>query len=386
MKTKLGVIISTFFFWTGLWAGYGMAGPVGDIDADGQITVIEAVGALQVSTGTRVPAYTNETIYRPSEYQSSQALPYRKIWQQTEFNSGKRSTVIGIDRHFQDTLNGQDVLAVEAEAGIFADYNLIEYYKDDTYLGWRWATYYELFDPPVVNKITDWSTGHQITNMTVLKTSVPGRPVEESFHYREYTLLGVEDVTVPAGRFTDCLKILSRRASDGRAVISYRAKGVGSVKVQRANERGGGYLLELLDIEKSDGTSVYGNLSGLCMATGTWTAQSECNSYTPYNPYCIESAKFTLVYDTSKALPTYLNMAGFEGAWGLRSPGGLGIQMTTTDGITFTPDPSANWPDNNHDGQPDLPDITLTIDGTTVTGSLVHYNITFVLSGTVTCP
>jgi hypothetical protein len=61
MKTKLGVIISTLFFWTGLWAGYGMAGVIGDIDEDGQITITEAVGALQVSTGTRVPAYRNKT-------------------------------------------------------------------------------------------------------------------------------------------------------------------------------------------------------------------------------------------------------------------------------------------------------------------------------------
>ncbi len=61
MKTKLGVMISILFFLTGLWAGYGMAGVVGDIDEDGQITITEAVGALQVSTGTRVPAYRNKT-------------------------------------------------------------------------------------------------------------------------------------------------------------------------------------------------------------------------------------------------------------------------------------------------------------------------------------
>jgi hypothetical protein len=251
-------------------------------------------------------------------------------------------------------------------------------------LGWRWSNYYELFDPPVVNKTSDWPVGQRITNMTVLKTSVPGQPVNEQYHYREYTLLGIEDVTVPAGTFTDCLKILNRRSYDSRAIIYYLAKGVGTVKSQRANHQGSGYLSELLDIEKSDGTTVYGNMSGVCRMTGTWTAQAECPSY---NPECIQSSKFSMLYDDSGNFSSYLNLAGIHNAWYFdECQGGLGCKMQTTDGTTFTPDPTGNWRDNNHDGQPDLPDITVTIDGTTVTGTLVHHDNTFTLTGEMVCP
>ena len=39
------------------------------------------------------------------------------------------------------------------------------------------------------------------------KKNVPGQPVEEDYHYREYTLFGIEDVNVPVGMFTALVQL-----------------------------------------------------------------------------------------------------------------------------------------------------------------------------------
>jgi len=379
MKFKFAMIILVLFIFIGMvWAG-----TIGDIDGDDKITLVEAVGSLQVASGKTVASYSDREVYNMSEYLLTEELPYKKVWEQTEFGSGLRKKGIGVVRFFQHNVNGQDVIAKAYESGLYADFNCIDYLNGNTLLGWQWSNYEELFDPPITTSMDNWPMGHRITDMSVLISNPPGQDINENLRYREYTLLGVEDVVVPAGTFKHCLKILGRRSIQGRATISYLAKGVGMVKYQRAQSTGGGQLWELLDIEKTDGTTLFGKESGFCRISGTWSTEASCP---PYNGSCVQSSNLTMLYDKTNGISSFLNLSGFPDAWNLYGYGGLGLKMVTDDGITFTPDPTINWPDNNYDGNPDLPDISLTVEGDIVTGTFIHNANTFNLTGTLICP
>lgn len=220
----IGLAVATGTIW---------ADTVGDINADGKITLIEAIGSLQIAGGSKVASYTNEEIYNTTEYSMKEPLPYKKFWRQTEYGYENNKKInIGILSFSKDTLNDQIITAITYETGIYADYNLIDYTKDHQLLGWKWDGQFETFDPPVTTMMDNWQLGHRIINMTVLKSELTSG-LSESYQYREYMLLGVEDVTVPARTFKDCLKIMSQRSGDSRRQIKYLAKGIGMVKHQR---------------------------------------------------------------------------------------------------------------------------------------------------------
>ncbi|MFH2061078.1 MAG: hypothetical protein ABIJ59_19605 [Pseudomonadota bacterium] len=369
MKTFFVIMI------TGLvWAtGIAWAGTVGDIDSDAKITLTEAMGALQVSAGRRVAAYTPDDSYDMSDYAPEQTSG-KRIWKQTEYGSNSANISIGIIGYSQETLNGQQVIAKKYEAGQWAEYGGIEYFIGNKWLGEIFSGVYSFCDPPVTTMINPWATGQKIINHYVYKSDSYFR-----LEYREYELLGEEDVTVPAGTFENCLKILQKRVFYGRTHINYLAKGIGIVKTMRIDNTGNGYIWELMDVQKEDGTYLFD--SNVCQMSGTWivNAPAQCS---PFDSNCKGSGAFAMAYINGDTNSGVLKLSDFT-SWNssMRS-----INMHSDDGINFSPDPDASWPDTNYDGQPDLPGISLKIENNAVTGTLnLNTGPIFTFNGAVVC-
>jgi len=360
MKNFLIIIITGMVLIIGtVWAD-----TVGDIDADGKITLTEAMGSLQISSGSRVASYITDKKYDMSEYSLSQSSG-KKFWKQTQFGSGPAKTDIGIIRFWEENLNNQKVTAEKYEAGMWSEWNLIEYSKKYQYLGYSEYDVYSLYDPPVTNSIDPWSPGQRIINMNVLKSDVSAR-----MEFREYELLGVENVTVPAGTFENCLKILMRRALVGRTYLYYLAKDIGTVKTMRADNIGNGYIWELIDIQKEDGTNILG---GVCEVKGTWKVDNEapCNAI---GKDCDREGSFSMFYLKGDKSTTTLFLNDFSD-WFILIPNPR-LEMVTEDGITFLYENPSN-----------SSTILLKIEDEIATATTPSVELKpLTLTGTVTCP
>jgi len=371
MKNIIMVILIAVFGGLGTCA----AATVGDINGDEQISLTEAMGALQITSGTRSPQYTSQDTYNGDEFQADFARPYRKIWRQTVVSNGSLQTGIGTERHYDTTFQEAQVEAVAYESGLWADYNTIDYFVGTSMVGYSEIYGEYTNSPPLETQMNDWPVGHRISNDYI--QILTGTSDSYQIRYREYTLLGTEDVIVPAGTFSGCLKILSKRSSDSRVTISYFAKGIGLVKYFRAQAQGGGQIWDLMDIEKSDGALMYDQMTGTCKVEGTWETSQQC----PDNyPICTESSKLTMVYSQSGGHAAFLNLVNFD-FWRGNFSSALGMKLISNDGISFTPDPTGTWPDTNYDGTPDIPDISVTIENGQLTGSYGSAT----LSGTASC-
>ncbi len=134
-----------------------------------------------------------------------------------------------------------------------------------------------------------------------------------------------------------------------------------------------------MDVKKADGTYMFGNGKNICEAKGTWTADGiTCNQG---DSNCIGQGTFTMEYIKGDTDSIFLSLHNF---WNWDYNGNL--SMLTKDGINFSPDPNAYTADNNHDGKPDIPDISLKIDKGKITGTFKNNGQEFNLTGTVACP
>ncbi len=355
-----------------LTAGMVYAGTIGDINGDGKINLTEAVGALQVVSGKRVPAYTSDKTYDTRAYIFNQASG-KKIYRQTKFvYNGNAQTGIGVVKYSMETLAGKTVIAKKYESGIWAESDSTDYYIGRKVLGWTNYGKISLFNPAVDTMKDTWALGEKIINMSVLKTS--GR---DQIWFWGCELLGKEDVTVPAGTF-NCLKITVNRSEYGVHEIIYMAKNLGIVKRIRSDLYGRGFIWELMDVEKADGSYMFGKGKNICEVKGTWTADGiTCNQG---DSNCMNQGVFTMDYIKGDKT-VFLALYNFH--WDSNAQT---LSMITKDGINFSPDPNAYTADNNHDGKPDIPDISLAIDNGNITGTFNTNGQGFTLKGTVTCP
>ena len=165
-------------------------------------------------------------------------------------------------------------------------------------------------------------------------------------HYDEFVFAGVEDVTVPAGVFTNCLKILRRTVAG--VYLSYFARNVGLVKYLYSNNQPSmpnGYVWELL---------FYGvNSTVSCTGQGTWSdpdypvaARSGQLAFTSYR---FQDGKITALLE----LKEFVTM--------MATPASAIFSMVSTDGILFSPDPDI------YGINP--PTLSVTISGSSLEGS-----------------
>jgi hypothetical protein len=319
--------------------------------------------------------------YDTTGYSFDGKLPYKKFWKQTVYGGESTKISIGIHSHSEETLDGQFVTASTYETGIWADYGLIEYSKGPQYFGWQWSGMNEIFNPPMITMMDNWPLRNTITNMSILKSETPSG-FREDYNYRGYTLLGVEDITVPAGIFKDCLKIMKVQSTDTRKQINYIAKDIGTVKIQRANSNGGGWVWELMDIQKEDGTYLFNG--NVCQVKGIWEFDTEipCNPNEPNNTDCVRKGSFSMAYIKGEKSANFIFHDFSNWSWVIKP----GLEMTTNDGITYSSDRTTSAKSISLEIKDEVvtamvfsnPDFTPYTDWTAYT--------MLTLTGTVTCP
>jgi hypothetical protein len=148
-----------------------------------------------------------------------------------------------------EQVNGVDAVKIIDEDG---DYNLWtnsdglvfhKIYNADDVPGCGWSQF--IFNPPI--KVSDpvVSVGStSAATSTLFYTDCSGSSDSSAFSY-EITIEGVEDVTVPAGTFSDCLKIYRQRGfSNFIPRVAWVCPKMGLVKSVNSNNR----LMELTDV------------------------------------------------------------------------------------------------------------------------------------------
>jgi hypothetical protein len=209
----------------------------GDVNGDGSIGIPEAIYALQMSSGIRPLGGTQR--YDMVEYFMS---PGTYEYRQKNYGTNMSPFVSqGISIVSRETLGGKEYLV--ANNGL--DYYLIQS-TGLLYSGYKSSPTSEIkwFPSPILVGSRSMASGDVFTNFY--------EDPAGTLLYRDYTFLGIEDVTVPAGTFVGCLKYLLRVQTSAsiQTQVQYYAPGVGMVKRTRLQTSYGtswnGYTNELV--------------------------------------------------------------------------------------------------------------------------------------------
>ena len=157
-------------------------------------------------------------------------------------NELTKKTVSGTQK-----INGVDAVKMIDEDGdyqLWTNSNGLEWYKeydadDIPVCGWEQL----LFSPPIHASDPIVSVGSSYaSNTSLASTDCTGRASTASLSY-EFTIEGIEDVTVPAGIFNDCLKIKGVIAVNGstqtQEITVWLAEGLGQVKTMSIEKENG---------------------------------------------------------------------------------------------------------------------------------------------------
>ncbi len=95
--------------------------------------------------------------------------------------------------------------------------------------------------PDVTKRIGESWGGHFVSTLEYFQ-----EPQGSTVNVWAITLLGIEDVTVPAGTFQNCIKILINRGNQTTSMIRWYAPGIGWVKrVYESTSTSGGTIYEV---------------------------------------------------------------------------------------------------------------------------------------------
>jgi hypothetical protein len=248
-----------------LVANSALAQTIGDINNDGQVGLPEALNALQISAGMRT-AYSSET-YDLAEYLGK---PNRSYLYEEISSSGKGTALMTMTEEYVD---GQWFVARNIKSGILAgNKDYFRFSSSDVLQPFFFNTNLNnkcTFTPPLVTGKRNMKVGDVFYNF--VRGDGPG-PAPGTFiqftQFREYVLIGLEDVTVKAGSFPGCLKLLQKREG-GLIYLVHLAKDVGVVKHFSASTGNYGFTDELVAISQGDSMiSPVG--ASICSAEGTW--------------------------------------------------------------------------------------------------------------------
>ncbi|MBS1113033.1 MAG: ompB-2 [Nitrospirae bacterium] len=132
-------------------------------------------------------------------------------------------------------VNAVKVIDEDGDYQLWTNSNGIVWYKEydaDDIPGCGWEQL--IFSPPIHASDPLVSVGSSyISNTTLAETDCTGKSSTTSFSY-EFTIDGIEDVTVPAGTFSECLKITGIMTVNGTSQTTeqsiWLSKGVGQIK------------------------------------------------------------------------------------------------------------------------------------------------------------
>lgn len=338
--------------------GISSAEILGDINNDGDVGLPEAVYALGVTAGINQTTVIQDQIFDMAEYMPAPGST--KYFNRKSYANGEETEAFDVYSYALQTVDGQEMLAevTETESGYWGD---VCYYQigatDVQYIGYDTKdlngepSYTGRYFPPIILGSRTQRFREKIPNAYVVvridSNLDQSNPYHErhSLEYREYDFLGTEDVTVPAGEFKNCIKILYKR-NDGRTQVSYKCKGVGTVKTIRVNlssSSSPSYTAELLNMERADGTLL--SEAVVCMAQGTIATNADGQIFDRFNMSYV-----------SQSTPVYSNMFFLNSSL---PPLGW-LKLKSDDGINFIPDPAV-YPDNPLQ-------FFLTVNGETISG------------------
>jgi len=345
-------MLAVFFI---LLTGNAQAGVTGDANGDGVVGLPEAVYALQVASGIR-PLSSGSTTYDFAEYFNVNNSEYKYL---STFFTGTESTSYTTPITYQySTKNVQGMnMLVKTDPGI--EY----YYLIDTdkvvskgYNVLSSSTFY-WYDPPIVIGARKMVIGDSF--LTLYKTS-PWNPYTAS----EYTFGGLETVTVPAGTFSDCIKMINKNSTvlvqgsgssyNSQVSVNYYARNVGMVKSMSTS----GFKVELTNA----------HVGGVSYPTGVILKEGQGTWNKMQGTTLAASGTFNMHFATSP-LPnqTMLRLNNFgTGSQGpLTAP--TNFYINTEDGVHFSGYfiPGV---------QPIAPDITLSVQNNSITG-VYNYSV-----------
>lgn len=323
MKKIAGMVLVWFCM-----VGFSWGGTLGDVNGDGAVGLPEAIHALQVTSGIRPQGVVQDT-YNFTEYFPVANGSYR--YRTTPVGSAVTGLPDFQAQTSTETINGKTYLVLNSlttQAGITSSAK--NYYSIGT-SEIAWAGSQSSSPTPT----TTWmSPAVVIGSKNMVKGDVfcnffsrtdPANPaMTTGLHYEEYALVGMEDVSVPAGVFTNCLKILSR--SGAGVYLRYYAKNVGLVKKVFSNNNStmaSGYVQELLFFAV--------NMTVNCTGQGTWNDPD----YAPTGRS--SQLAFTSYRSQDNRITALLELKDFSGP--IIPSSSLTFSMVSSDGAQFSPNP-----------------------------------------------
>jgi hypothetical protein len=340
MKKLLCIV----FVWL-CFVGTAGGGTLGDVNADGAVGLQEAIHALQVTSGIRPQGVTPN--YDMADYFYVAGASYTLMMTYYSSTTATPYTYQGTSSVVQEVVDGKELLLIGTD-----------YYQINPegvwYAGYKSGSETRWFSPPVRYGSRAMSQGDVFTTYYVDPAN-PG-----TLNYREYTFVGIEDVTVPAGTFTGCLKFLTtlQTPTYTRKDVAHYARGVGMIKRERltspfASSSGSvswsGYKQELA--EAKIGTSVFPANTVFYSGNGAW---QRTVSGTPG-----ASGVFTWNFSLPN-LPAWGTLILYGLYQGISYPDST-ITFVSQDGIHFTPyvPPGATG----------TGDFEITVSGGTISGA-----------------
>lgn len=258
MKKLLCTVFICLYFVGAAWGG-----TLGDVNADGAVGLQEAIHALQVSSGIRPQGVTST--YDLADY-------YYMVGARYAHRVTSYSNSITTPYTYQYT--GQVVQQL-ADGKILVEPDYLEINSTGVwYNGYKSGAETRLFSTPVRIGSRAMSPGDIFTTYYVDPAN------SSTLNYRQQTFVGIEDVTVPAGAFTGCLKFLTtiQTPTFERKDVTHYARGVGMIKRERIQSPFAssgttppswlGHKYELAEFKI--GTSVFPVNSVFYSGTGTW--------------------------------------------------------------------------------------------------------------------
>lgn len=350
MKKITGMVLVWFCM-----VGLSWGGTLGDVNGDGTVGLPEAIHALQVSSGIRPLGATQSYDIADYFYVEGGNYEYRRTIYNYTATTGATPQKFGYDLMMsvvRETVDGKDLLFVGGWDYYLADPSGLLYkgYRASTTSGYesRW------FTPPILIGSRNMTPGEGFTTFY----EDPGAPGQ--LLYREYIFLGTENVTVPAGAFSGCLKILKKTQTPtySRTEVAYLARGVGNVKVSRlmitypasgstnSTNTWSGYTEELVNARI--GANAYPSNAVFYSGGGVWNGTVNGQ---PSGP-----GSFTWRFSLS-TLPAWgmITLVGFN-----PNTSDMTMPLVSQDGIHF----SASW----YPVTPG-PDFNLTVSGGTISGT-----------------
>lgn len=221
----------------------------GDVNGDGKVGLEEAVNALRVTAG--LSAVSNTT-YDVADYRILSNHHY--VYAEKKFEAGVVSECVFTASVSDQVISEQNLRVTTYDGGSYAGMQEYAVFNGETVtiVGWNIPsisrTYWYI--PGYIRGKSDMRIGDVISNSYISE-----RGTVKDLLYREELILGTEDVTVPAGSFSNCLKIRSYRDNND-VYVTYLAKNVGIVKqicVSPTNPNLNSYIWELISFSTVGG-------------------------------------------------------------------------------------------------------------------------------------